>query len=178
MKTLNIIAPIIIILCIALSGCTKKTPPTKEWNTFSCLIDGQAISASGTFNLLNEGGMYYLLQDSLILIKVITKSPRKDFYLYGRSNTANSMTFIMNKYLISGYSHLNINGGTGSGGSGYYLCNDSLPATVTINSFSGNRALGAKDGDELTGTFDIIMQNSAGQKIHLTQGQFAMNAIK
>jgi hypothetical protein len=83
------------------------------------------------------------MQDSVIYIKIITSEPRKDFFIYGKLIQINPLMYDMSYRFPSGYSNLNINGGTSSGGSGYYTTIDSLPATITITSFSGNRALGA-----------------------------------
>jgi hypothetical protein len=179
MKTSNTITAILLILITSITSCVKKpTPPPKEWNTFSCLIDGEACSASGAYSWLSVKGMYYSLMDSAILISVITNDPRKDFYIHGYSSSDSPWIFNLSIPFSSGYSNLNIIGGTPSLGSGFYKTIDSLPATITITSFSGNRILGAKQGDQLSGTFDIIMQNGTGKKIHLTQGKFDIAEVQ
>jgi hypothetical protein len=186
-KIINILS--IVLLTIATNSCVKNTPspPTVDANglpfatqtganTFGCLIDGVPCSATGAYNWLYVSGIKYNLDYSGITIKIITKNPRRDFYLLCNFKSGLLGSHDANEYVIAGYSSLNIEGGT-VGTSSYYTTIDSLPATITINKFSGDATTGAKDGDIVSGTLDMVMQNSNGQKVHITKGRFDISSV-
>jgi hypothetical protein len=184
----NLIFTISIFLAITtLNSCNKKTPaPTTDANglpfatqtganTFGCLVDGVRCSVTGEYNWLYTYGMYYNLDNSGVIIKIITQNPRRDFYILCDFKLPIIGTHNVNQYVIVGYTSLNNEGGAAMGS---YYANDTLPATITITKFSGNAALGAKKGDILSGTFDMILQDGAGKKIHVTEGRFDMSAVQ
>jgi hypothetical protein len=183
MKTINnkLIATCLLILLTF--ACTKKTPaPTTDTNglplatqtgknTFGCLIDGEPVSVYGGYSWLYGNGVTFTMGDSLIFLEAITGDPRKDFYIKGTRDRTKAFTYNVNTYISSGYSSLNIEGGTASLGPGYFTTIDTLPASITITNFTGNGTTTQK-GDIVSGTFDMVMQNSSGKKIHLTAGRF------
>jgi hypothetical protein len=182
----NLIIIITTIICsLTLNSCDKKTPaPTTDANglpfatqtganTFGCLIDGVKCSVSGEYNWLYTYGVEYFLGVEILNIKVITQNPRRDFYILCPLNSQIIGTHNANKYVLSGYTSLNNDGGT-VGGS--YYANDSLPATITITKFSGDTNAGQKKGDIISGTFDMILQDNNGKKVHLTKGRFDITA--
>jgi hypothetical protein len=184
----NLIIIITTIICsLTLNSCNKKTPaPTTDANglpfatqtganTFGCLIDGVKCSVSGEYNWLYTYGMYYNLDNSGVVIKIITQNPRRDFYILCNFKKPIIGTHNVNEYVTVGYTSLNNDGGT-AGGS--YYANDTLPATITITKFSGNAAIGAQKGDIFSGTFDMILQDGVGKKIHLTEGRFDMSSVQ
>jgi hypothetical protein len=86
-----------LLIAITINSCGKKTlPPTVDSdglpfatqtgaNTFGCLIDGMPCSVSGEYNWLNTYGVYYNLDKTAFIFKVITKEPRKDLFYNGKS---------------------------------------------------------------------------------------------
>jgi hypothetical protein len=183
-KIINLLS--IILLTIATNSCVKNTPPPPTVdanglpfatqtgaNTFGCLVDGVPCSITGAYNEFYGNGVEYALGfDSFLTINVITKDPRKDFYLKAKIGKNTIGTHPANIYFGSGSSSLNIAGGTAITPAGYYYTIDGLPATVTITKFSGNRANGTQIGDIICGSFDMQMQNGNGKIIHLTNGVF------
>jgi hypothetical protein len=177
MKTKNLkIIPIlfsITLLTITTISCSKKTPaPTTDANglpfatqtganTFGCLIVGVPCSVSGEYNWLYTYGVEYNLGGGELRIKVITQNPRKDFYIMCKLNTKIIGSHKANQDMNPGYSSLDLVGGVvGSS----YIANESLPANIIVSKFSGNPTLGRQNGDILSGTFDMVLQNVDGKK--------------
>jgi hypothetical protein len=177
----------ILLLSITINSCGKKTlPPTTDVdglpfatqtgaNTFGCLIDGAPCSVTGEYNWLSGFGIEYTLGGGQFRIKVITTEPRKDFHIMCKLDSNVVSTHPANEYMNFGYTSVDLKGGTLLGS---YYAIDSLPATVTITKYSGNPSIGRQNGDILSGTFDMVLQNDDGKKIHLTKGRFDITANK
>jgi hypothetical protein len=174
------------ILLATISCCKKKdktiddiVPITQSGaNTFACLIDGEIASTQLYYNTLVTEGVEYGIgtagggADTTLSIYAITKNPRRDFTIRLKIKNKILNTHDANEFVISSFSHFNNSGGSAPIGSNYYEAIDSLPASVTLTKYTGSIINGNSKGDILSGTFDMILQNSAGAKIHLTQGRF------
>jgi len=180
-KINTILIPAIFIFlfaCCKKKDTTPKLPDATQTgaNTFGCKVNGELAYTNRYMPSLigNQGVEYHFYADGTINISAITQNPRRDFYLIFKLENLTSIlgTHNANKYVLSGYSSLNLSGGGVPGGSGYYVAYDSLPATVTITKFSGKVSKGAVAGDIFSGTFDIQMRNADGTIAHLTEGRF------
>jgi hypothetical protein len=190
MKTIKIIIPIILLLFITISSCEKKPKaPTTDAdglpfatqtgaNTFGCLIDGVPSTVLGAYSDWRYyGGEFTFYGGGVLILHIISQEPRKDFYILSNVGSNTLSTHKANEYFPSGYSNFQNNGGAAPIGGNYYSAIDSLPATITITNYTGNRDSNSKKGDILSGTFDFIMQNSAGKKIHITKGRFDFKTL-
>jgi hypothetical protein len=174
------------IACISTLSCCKKKEKTIDdivpitqmgANTFACLVDGQIASTQLYSNALAAEGVEYSMSTKYLWITAITKNPRRDFQIAVNLTTAiRTGIFNANEFVLIGYSTLNNSGGIAPQGGKYYLANSNLPATVTISKFTGNAGIGNVEGDILSGTFDMVLANAGGEKIHITQGRFDIKA--
>jgi hypothetical protein len=185
MKTINhklIATGLLILLTFA---CTKKTPaPTTDSNglplatqtgknTFGCLIDGVPVSVYGAYNWLYGNGVkYYFGLDSTFQITAISDQFRID--IIAKVSGTIPGNYSANKYIKISYSYADFTKGGMPFGNDYFNATDSLPGSILITKYSGDRINGGKenDGAITSGTFDIVMLNSSGKKIHLTAGRF------
>jgi hypothetical protein len=172
-------------LLLGISCCKKKektiddiVPITQMGaNTFACLVDGQIASTQLYSNALAAEGVQYAMGTKYLNISAITKNPRRDFYFtIELIGSARIGQFNANVFALSGYSSLNNSGGTTPIGGSYYEATPSLPATISVSKYSGNTITGSQEGDILSGTFEMVLANAAGEKIHLTQGRFDIKA--
>jgi hypothetical protein len=180
---------LLLIACISTLSCCKKkekaiddiVPITQIGaNTFACLVDGQIASTQLYRNALAAEGVEYSLgsggTDTVVIIHSITKNPRRDFYIKARIKGNLLAKQDANFFINSGCSHFDNSGGGAPFTNNYFEARESLPATITITKYTGDIVSGNKEGDILSGTFDMVLANAAGEKIHLTQGRFDIKA--
>jgi hypothetical protein len=185
MKTIKILAPIILLLCMALSGCEKKpTPPTTDAdglpfatqigaNTLGCLIDGVPFSVSGYYSDWKYYGVEYTFGlDSILDIRIKSINPDKTINIRSKINGVIPGTFVANKYLDPNISFANLGGGVIPGSSGYFLAKDALASTITITKYQGGKDGYANIGDIISGTFDMILEDNTGKQIHISKARF------
>jgi hypothetical protein len=169
---------IILFACCKKKDTTPKLPDATQTgaNTFGCKVNGELAYTNRYMPSLIgiEGVEYSLSPNGRVNLSCITKNPRRDFWIVFQLDDLTSIlgTHNANKYVLSGYSTLDLSNGGTLFGSAYYVANDSLPATVTITKFSGKVSKGAVAGDIFSGTFDIQMRNANGTIAHLTEGRF------
>jgi hypothetical protein len=188
MKT-NLNLYILLTTCILfIASCDDTSTPTPPLpslppatqsgaNTFGCMVDtGLAQTTSAYSQLYGKGVEYYLGTDSVLTIKAITDEPRRDFYFKVDLKGGVLGIHTANQSAGFGFSSLNNAGGNAPIGSNYYKVSDSLPATITITKFTGTVG-NMQQGAIISGTFDFMMVNDAGFKIHLTLGRFDISKL-
>jgi hypothetical protein len=176
---------ILLTTCILfIAGCDDANTPTPPIpslppatqtgaNIFGCMVDTALAKTTSAYSqLYGKGVEYYLGTDSVLTIKAITDEPRRDFYFKVDLKGGILGIHTANQSAGFGFSSLNNAGGNAPIGSNYYTINDSLPATMIITKYDGQNPLGATKGNIISGTFDFVMVNNAGYKIHLTSGRF------
>jgi hypothetical protein len=181
------IVTLFTFITIATAGCKKpiKIPTTDKnglplatqtgANTFGCLIDGVPCVVTGGYsNFWNTGVRYtFNLDGSLDL-----HADNQNLQINVVSKVTGSIpgTYQANQYVIAGFGHADFTLGGSSFGNDYYESNESLPGTITITKYTGDRINGgtANDGAICSGTFDIKMKSASGKIIHLTDGRFDM----
>jgi hypothetical protein len=175
---------LIAIICITLfsnAGCVKTpTPPSSPLvaatqtgaNTFGCFIDDEACNVTGAYaSFFQEGVGYGLYSDGTLIIKAVTTDHNKNFYLFAKIKNGIIGTHQLNEYLngYSSFRYYNI---------GDYSANENLAGTITITKYTGDITKNSEEGQILSGTFDIIMQDANGKKVHLRDGRFDISAKK
>jgi hypothetical protein len=172
-------------IAIATACCKKPTPPPTTdknglpfatqtgANTFGCLIDGVPCVVNGGYNnFLGTGLEYYFGLDSTFYI--LAKSKNFQIKIASIINGTIPGNFNANQYIAASTTYADFTFGGSPFGNDYYTTSESLPATLTLNKYTGDRVNGgtANDGAFVSGTFDLVLQNAAGKQIDITEGRF------
>ncbi len=128
---------------------------------------------TGGYNSLYDSGLKYRFSlDSSFYFTVYSKNFQ--IRIISKINGAIPGVFMANQYVSAGYTMADFTFGGSPYGNDYYETSPNLPATLTLNKYSGDRINGgtANDGAFVSGTFDLVLENATGKQIHITEGRF------